>query len=173
MPSVATSFGLQRWFAALRPGAFEGPVSSLFEFRRVWNIPGSAQLLTVAGLFVATVLLTHAEYVAEGTCFGFPGPAFNVLINPIYEELVFRGWILGALARRQPWWAAIGGSSLLFGLFHLRNLYWLDAPDLFGMMASAALFTGPLLGYVTLRCRSVWPAVILHYLNNLTFYLRG
>jgi membrane protease YdiL (CAAX protease family) len=28
------------------------------------------------------------------------------------------------------------------------------------------------LGYAALRCRSVWPAVILHYLNNLTYFLR-
>ena len=29
---------------------------------------------------------------------------------------------------------------------------------------------GPILGWVTLRCRSVWPAVILHYANYLTYF---
>ena len=38
-------------------------------------------------------------------------------------------------------------------------------------MLCTGLVIGPLLGYVSLRCRSVWPAVILHYLNNLGYYL--
>jgi membrane protease YdiL (CAAX protease family) len=28
------------------------------------------------------------------------------------------------------------------------------------------------LAWLTLRCRSVWPAVILHYLNNLFYFVR-
>lgn len=146
---------------------------SLFELRRVWILAPWLQLLLVAALFVATVLLTHAEYVQKGTCFGYAGPAFNMLVNPIYEELVFRGWILGRLARGHSRMLAIAVSSLLFGLLHLRNIYWLETPRLLGLMAYSGLFLGPLLALVTLRCRSVWPAVLLHYVNNLTYYLRA
>jgi membrane protease YdiL (CAAX protease family) len=145
---------------------------ALFELRRVGPVPAWVQLLLVAGGFVATVLLTHAEYRAHGTVFGFPGPAFNVLVAPIYEELIFRGWILGRLAHRRPAWLAILVSSLLFGLLHLRNIYWLDTATLVRSMLSSGLVLGPLLGWITLRCRSVWPAVILHYANNLTYFLR-
>lgn len=168
-----TSSGLRRLFGAIRLEPFEGPITDLLEFRRVWRIPGPLQVIAVVGLFVATVMLTHAEYLAKGTCFGFPGPAFNVLFNPIYEELIFRGWILGALACRRSGVLAIATSSLLFGLVHLRNIYWLDTPRLLQMMASAGFVTGPLFAYVTLRFRSVWPAVILHYLNNLAYYIRN
>lgn len=31
----------------------------------------------------------------------------------------------------------------------------------------------PVLGWITLRCRSVWPAVILHDANNLTYFLHA
>ncbi len=157
---------------ALRLERYDAASGSLFEFRRAGALPAAVQAAAVVGLFLLTVFLTHAEYVAKGTCFGFPGPAFNVLFNPIYEELIFRGFILAALARRGSNGIAIFVSSLLFGIVHVRNIYWLDAGRLAGMMLSAGLVTGPLFAYVTLRFRSVWPAVILHYVNNLTYYLR-
>jgi membrane protease YdiL (CAAX protease family) len=144
----------------------------LFEFRRCAGVPVWAQIVLVTGLFLATIFLTHDEYVRRGTVFGFAGAGFNALICPIYEELIFRGWILGRLARRRSALPAIAVSSLLFGLFHLRNIYWLEPWPLFRMVATHSLLTGPVLGWVALRCRSAWPAVILHYLNNLTYYLR-
>lgn len=162
--------GLSRALS-LRP--WEGDPRDLFEVRRIGIVPGWVQVAAVAGLFTLTVLLTHAEYVRRGTAFGFAGPAFNVLVNPIYEELIFRGWILGRLARWRSNGPAIVVSSLLFGLLHLRNIYWMETGALVGTMASAALLTGPLFAYVALRCRSVWPAVILHYANNLTYFLRA
>jgi membrane protease YdiL (CAAX protease family) len=161
----------QRWRRWLRIGHVDPERDSLFEFRRVWLLPPWSQVALVAGSFVATVLCTYAEYRRTKTVFGFPGPGFNVLVAPIYEELIFRGWILGRLVRNRGNGVAIAVSSLLFGLLHLRNIYWLDPEALVRMMAFTGLVAGPVLGYVTLRCRSVWPAVILHYLNNLGFYL--
>lgn len=158
--------------AAIVPGRFDGPVNSVLEFRRLGPFPASIQMAFVTGLFVATVLLTHAEYAKNGTCFGFAGPAFNVLFCPIYEELIFRGWILGSLAAKRSNGTAILVSSVLFGLVHIRNIYWTETPRLIHMMAYSGLVLGPLFAYVTLRTRSVWPAVMLHYLNNLAYYLR-
>ena len=163
---------MSRLLRELRLPPFEGDPRDLFEVRRLGRVPGWVQVAGVVAGFVATVLLTHREYVQRGTTFGFGGPAFNVLVNPIYEELIFRGWILGRLARWRSNGLAIVVSSLLFGVLHLRNIYWLEPRALAGMMASAALVTGPLFAWVTLRCRSVWPAVILHYANNLTYFLR-
>jgi membrane protease YdiL (CAAX protease family) len=160
----------RRLLAALRIGRVDPQRESLFDFKRVGFLPAWCQVALVAGLFVATVLLTNAEYRRKGTVFGFPGPAFNVLFAPIYEELVFRGWILSKLVRGHSNAVAIAVSSLLFGLLHLRNVYWLDPPALVRSMAFTGLVFGPLAGYVTLRARSAWPAVILHGLNNLGYY---
>jgi hypothetical protein len=146
---------------------------SLLDFRRAFGAPAWLQVVLVCALWVATVLLTDAEYRRKGTVFGFPGPAFNVLFAPIYEELVFRGWVLGQLVRRHSNAFAIVVSSLLFGLLHLRNVYWLDTPELVRSMAFTGLVLGPFLGWVTLKARSVWPAVVLHFANNLAFYLRA
>ena len=64
-----------------------------------------------------------------------------------------------------------GRRSLLAAL-HLRNIFWVDAPTLLRTMLFAGVILGPILGYVTLRCRSVWPAVCLHHANTLTCFLR-
>lgn len=162
---------LHRILSALRIERVDRRKDSLLEFRRVWVFPVWVQASLVVGLFVATVLCTYAEFRDKGTVFGFDGPAFNVLFNPIYEELIFRGWILGMLARRHSSIVAIAVSSLLFGLVHIRNIYWLDTGSLIRTMAYTGLVLGPILGYVTLRFRTVWPAVILHYLNNLAYYI--
>ena len=161
----------QRVIAALQIGRVD-PQQSLFEFRRVGIVPPWAQVVLVVAMFVTTVFATHAEFRQKGTVFGYPGPGFNALICPIYEELIFRGWILAQLVRRHPNWLAIAVSSLLFGILHLRNIYWLETSRLVGNVLTAGLVIGPVLGYVALRCRSVWPAVILHYANNLAYYLR-
>ena len=163
--------GIRARLGALRIGKVHPDRDSLVDFKRVWIFPAWAQATLVVGLFLATVACTHAEYRSKGTAFGFPGPAYNALVSPIYEEWIFRGWMLGRLVRNRSNGFAIGVSSLLFGLFHVRNIYWLETGTLLRSIAFTGLVLGPLLAYVTLRCRSLWPAVCLHYLNNLGYYL--
>ena len=143
----------------------------LLAFRRAGVVTVAAQVATIVALYVATILLTHREYIAQGTVFGYPGPGFVVLFAPIVEEVVFRGWILGQMAARLSRLSALIGSSLLFGLYHLRNVYWLETGPLVRSMAFTGLVLGPILGYVALRFRTLWPAVILHGVHNLAYYL--
>jgi len=131
------------------------------------------QAVVVVTLFVVTVLYTHDEYMHRGTCFGFTGPASMMLFIPIIEELIFRGWILSQFCRRIGPWPSIAWSSALFGLVHLRNIFFVSPEELLRMMAWTGLVLGPILGYITLRCGTVWPAVIFHYLNNLAYYIPG
>jgi membrane protease YdiL (CAAX protease family) len=81
-----------------------------------------------------------------------------VIVGPIFEELLFRGWLLGSL--RERWgdrWGVIG-SALLFALVH--GSFW-NAP---------ALFVGGLvLGWVALRSGSLACCVVAHGLWNLTW----
>ena len=73
---------------------------------------------------------------------------------PIWEELLFRGYVLRTL---QPYGKrfAILGSAFLFGLFH-GNL----------LQTPYALIMGLVLGYVTVEY-SIWGAILLHMFNNL------
>ena len=78
-----------------------------------------------------------------------------VVIAPIAEEMIFRGYLYGKLKKRIPWWGAAVLTSILFGLAHGQ---WNVAVDTFvlGMFLSTLReFTG-----------SLWPAILLHMAKN-------
>lgn len=80
---------------------------------------------------------------------------FTYAVLPaLVEELVFRGWILGAL---QPFGErrALLLSALIFGLIH-GNL----------TQVPFAFILGLLFGYIFLRTGRLWPGIVLHFLNN-------
>lgn len=63
-----------------------------------------------------------------------------VLFAPIYEEIIFRGLILGALLTQLSKRQAILYSSLLFGAWHLKNIFFLDLDLLTYQMLYTTLF---------------------------------
>jgi membrane protease YdiL (CAAX protease family) len=78
----------------------------------------------------------------------------SVLFAPIMEEIIFRGIILGSLSRYDRTFAIII-SALMFGATH-GNL----------QQAVYATAVGLVLGAVSLRYRSIVPAVIAHIFVN-------
>ena len=76
------------------------------------------------------------------------------VLAPVWEELLFRGYILRTL---RPFGKrfAILTSAVLFGLFH-GNL----------LQTPYALLMGLVLGYITVEYSIIW-AVLLHMFNNL------
>ncbi|MFA6023868.1 MAG: CPBP family intramembrane glutamic endopeptidase [Candidatus Gracilibacteria bacterium] len=137
-----------------------------FQFKKIGRLSPTAQVILICLSFVGLTLLSYESYVRSGEVFGMPF-AVTMLFAPIFEELIFRGWILGALRRRYSVTRAIVFSSLLFGLWHFKNIFYFDWGDLAYQMVYAAVVVGPLLGWVAMKVKSVWPGVILHYLNNV------
>lgn len=83
-----------------------------------------------------------------------------VVIAPVAEEILFRGYLYGKLRRWAPLWVAMVVSSALFGAVHGQ---WNVAIDVFvlGMVACG-------LREVT---GSIWAGVLLHVIKNgLAFY---
>ena len=78
-----------------------------------------------------------------------------VVVAPISEELVFRGWFLWMLERRWGATPALLWTSLLFGLMHVSGVVY----------ATAA---GLVLGAVALRTRSTLASIALHAGVNAT-----
>ena len=76
------------------------------------------------------------------------------ILAPVWEELLFRGWILRSLRPYGKRFAVLV-SAILFGLFH-GNL----------LQTPYALLVGLLLGYVTVEYSIFW-AIALHMFNNL------
>jgi len=73
------------------------------------------------------------------------------VLAPILEETVFRGFLLTSLTKYMPTWAAIGTSSVVFGLAHLSPR---DFPVLVAL--------GCLLGLLYVRSRNLLTPIIVH-----------
>lgn len=80
-----------------------------------------------------------------------------VIVAPVFEEVVFRGYLLGGLATLRGKWFALVATSLVFGLLH--------ASDGFYPVLPLAIF-GAWLGWLRLRTGSLWAPVMTHALHN-------
>ena len=74
---------------------------------------------------------------------------------PIFEELLFRGFLLASLTRYMPVWGAIALSALIFATAHLSFSEILPLTVL-----------GSMLGFVYTRSRSLLAPMLLHSLWN-------
>ncbi|WP_228055489.1 CPBP family glutamic-type intramembrane protease [Lusitaniella coriacea] len=74
---------------------------------------------------------------------------------PVFEEVIFRGFLLPSLTRYMPLWGAIGVSSLVFAIAHLSFSEVLPLATL-----------GIILGIVYARSRNLLASILLHSLWN-------
>lgn len=143
---------------------------SAFGFRRVGRIwllvavgvglvaMGTASLLSI---FVLTPLFpddnTQADYHAAvtGGMASFLGVmVLGGIIEPIGEELLFRG-VLASFLRRWGPWVMIVGTTLVFALAHGLNVVFFSA---------VAMSLGST--YLYWRTGSIWPSLIVHATYN-------
>jgi membrane protease YdiL (CAAX protease family) len=96
--------------------------------------------------FLETVAPFQLKYLAY-----FVGA---VLVAPLAEELMFRGYLLNLWMTRIGVWLAVISSTLLFGVLHWQNTLF-------------AIPLGCILALVYLRYDSLWPGILLHALYNL------
>ncbi|MBA0646045.1 hypothetical protein Goklo_014043 [Gossypium klotzschianum] len=74
---------------------------------------------------------------------------------PVWEEIVFRGFLLPSLTRYMPVWSAILVSSVAFALAHFNVQRMLPL-----------IFLGMVMGVVFARSRNLLPSMLLHSLWN-------
>jgi membrane protease YdiL (CAAX protease family) len=98
-----------------------------------------------------------------------------IFLNPIGEEILFRGLIHESFARRFNSTFATLVNSLLFGMIYLYlHGLWHDGSGFHLRLASAAVavFLMACIGFVFTLCRtlsgSLWPAMAAHAAFNLT-----
>lgn len=83
-----------------------------------------------------------------------------IVIAPIAEEIVFRGYLYGKLRKHVPLWIAMLITSVLFGAVHGQWNVGLDTFALSIVMCSLREVTG-----------SIWAGVLLHMTkNSIAFY---
>ena len=125
-----------------------------------------AALTTVAGtaifllIFVAIPAMLLGRLVLEPVALARDAwwliPA-NVL-QAAAQELQFRGLLLGALDKLSPPLVANISQAVLFGLAHIAVQY--QGPSV--PLIPITVVLGFVLGAVTQRTRSIWPAIIIH-----------
>lgn len=116
----------------------------------------------IGGLFVELVpgMEANAEHYAE-TLKKMLQPDSMVLriaayvsvtiFAPLCEEFLFRGFLLPLQRERERVWQAVVLNGLLFGALHLNPM---------GMLSLSLL--GGVLAALTVRSRSIWPAIACH-----------
>ena len=88
------------------------------------------------------------------------------------EELLFRGIVFGALRLLgQGQLKALIISSLLFGIFHLRNLWWAGWRRSWRTTRYAGLIAGPIFGIVRILSGDIYLGILVHFLHNLAVLL--
>lgn len=83
------------------------------------------------------------------------GLIYIALVPAIFEEVMFRGYILRALEKSWGIWVAIFVSGLMFGMYHIQPSNILPLS-----------FLGIVFAYVTYISGSLYPAMVMHFVNN-------
>jgi membrane protease YdiL (CAAX protease family) len=85
-----------------------------------------------------------------------------LLVGPIMEEVVFRGYLQSSLAKKTPTWVAILITSIVFTVGHNPMILW---PMYFLYSATW--------GWILVRTGSLKMAVLIHVLSNLFYAVVG
>jgi hypothetical protein len=137
---------------------------------------GFAAYIIIANILVALMTMFTWFNAEQQQITGFEGImsmsdrllafATIVVVAPIAEELIFRGWLYGKLRAKVNVWVSILFTSVLFALLHygaFEAIQWNVIVNVFGMsivLCALREITG-----------TVWSAVIMHMLKNaIAFY---
>ncbi len=115
--------------------------------------------VSVAGSFFEGLGINYDVDFGESPT-GFFGVILTVIstavIPPLVEEFACRGLMIGALKKYGEGFAIIS-SAIMFGIMH-GNF----------QQAPFAFLIGLIMGFVTVKCGSIWPAILIHAYNNLS-----
>jgi uncharacterized protein len=92
-----------------------------------------------------------------------------VLLSPVLEEIVFRGYILGSLEKSgYGFWRANIVAALTFLGLHFPGWYFMGSSNLTQPILILSIFLiGLIAGYAKRRSGSTWGSIVFHLINNL------
>lgn len=122
------------------------------------------QIFLIVVLYTVTLFWYTYESSVRGSINDVYPLSAHLFFVPLYEEILFRGFLLEWALKRYSAYKAIIFVSILFGLWHLKNIIWHNPLE---QMLYTGLVFSPIISYITLKTRNVWIAVILHYVHNL------
>jgi len=125
------------------------------------------QVALMTALFVLTICVQFRIFRNTGKLsHNYPVNTF-LFLAPIYEEVIFRGLLFGTfITLFGDIWSIII-TSLLFGIWHIRSIFFMTKTKVVVQILYTGLLLGPIFSIITIATGSIWIAVILHFLNNL------
>lgn len=145
-PHNLLSFGLPQ------KGKFWGAVLMGLGFCYTANVAVTMLQTRLSGILP----FAQTEVEMPNGILGFLLSVLTVAVAPaLFEEFLFRGAIMGNLLKYGKGFAVFT-SAIMFGLIH-GNL----------VQIPFAFLVGLVLGFAALETKSIWTAVIIHFLNNL------
>lgn len=112
------------------------------------------------GLVLATALALGASVTFTGLV-PFGGGLVLLAFSSAGEEFLFRGTMFEAIRERFGEYTAVGITSVLFGLAHIGNA------GIMGLAMVNVVLASLLLGTLTAKTNSLWPAVLFHITWNI------
>lgn len=139
----------------------------VLKFKQIGFLSPFIQIVLICGLLALAVFTQRKEYKSTGKTYGRYPWRVSTFLSSIYEEVIFRGFILfGLLMFLSQLWSVVI-SSILFGLWHIKNYKWQTEKQTIYQVVYTGLVFGPIASIVTLWTGTIWIAVIVHYIHNL------
>jgi membrane protease YdiL (CAAX protease family) len=96
----------------------------------------------------------------------FVAYSFGFFCVALYEEAIFRGYIMQCLFKKLPAIITILAQAVLFGLLHFYNVgplnIWIKILNI--------ILIGLIFGLITIQTESLMPAIGIHMMYNLAEY---
>jgi len=149
--------GIELQFAFWRPGRWWPAFALYVPFVLVWVALATGYLRVAEAIGQpvapqqALLQLANGEISPE---FFWPMIVMVVVLAPIAEEILFRGYLFSALSASLSMWATQLVTATLFGLVH-----GLGHAIPIGVLSL-------LFGYLRQRYRSLWPSIMAHMVHN-------
>ena len=129
-------------------------------------------LFSVIKHFYAAIQVNQTQQIGFNSVHGNFDLALTfislVILPPIAEELLFRGFLFEGLKKSMHWVYAGILTSVIFASAHLpeggsSGLFWIGAIDVFSLSL--------VLVFLKQKTKSLWPGIILHSLKNLIAFI--
>jgi len=93
------------------------------------------------------------------------------VIASFMEEILFRGILFSlVLVIFQNQWVVVAVTSVLFGVWHLKNFYWSGKRWAIRQFFTTILFYAPLFSLLRIWTGDIYLAILAHFIND-SFYI--
>ena len=137
-----------------------------FYFRRFGFWTPAIQISALVLLCLVTAWVAHFSMTHSGRAI-VPVTAVSLMFAPVKEEIIFRGFILRWFELEYSRTIAIWSSCVLFGLWHIQNIFMMEPKFVAWQVLYTMLIGGQITARMALYFKSIWPGAIFHSVTNL------